>query len=132
MIEPLLDPNDERFCVFPVKYHDIWEMYKKAVASFWTVEEIDLSEDRVHWDKLTTNEVHFISYVLAFFASSDGIVNENLGVRFMNEIQIPEARAFYSFQVNMESIHSETYATLIESYIKDPVEKSKLFKRFYK
>ena len=128
MNEPLLDPNDERFCVFPVKYHDIWEMYKKAVASFWSVEEIDLSEDRSHWEKLNDDEKHFISYVLAFFASSDGIVNENLGVRFMNEIQIPEARAFYSFQINIESVHSETYASLIESYIKDPVEKNKLFR----
>jgi len=126
--EPLLDPNPERFCTFPIRYHDIWEMYKKAEASFWTAEEIDLMEDTRHWENLNNDERHFISHVLAFFASSDGIVNENLGVRFMNEIQIPEARAFYSFQITMESIHSETYATLIESYIKDPQEKTKLFK----
>jgi ribonucleoside-diphosphate reductase subunit M2 len=128
MAEPLLDPNDERFCVFPIKYHDIWEMYKKALASVWTVEEVDLSEDTRYWEKLSGDERHFISHVLAFFASSDGIVNENLGVRFMNEIQIPEARAFYSFQIMIESIHQEMYASLIESYIKDPVEKNKLFK----
>jgi ribonucleoside-diphosphate reductase subunit M2 len=128
MAEPLLDPNDERFCVFPIKYHDIWEMYKKALASVWTVEEVDLSEDTRHWEKLNNDERHFISHVLAFFASSDGIVNENLGVRFMNEIQIPEARAFYSFQIMIEAIHQEMYASLIESYVKDPVEKNKLFK----
>ena len=103
--EPLLDPNPERFCTFPIKYHEIWEMYKKAEASFWTAEEVDLGEDTKHWNSLNDNERHFISYVLAFFASSDGIVLENLGVRFMNDIQIPEARCFYGFQIMMENIH---------------------------
>jgi len=128
MAEPLLDPNPSRFCTFPIKYNDIWEMYKKAEASFWTVEEVDLSEDLKHWEKLNENEQHFITHVLAFFASSDGIVNENLGVRFMNEVQIPEARAFYGFQIMIENLHSEMYASLIEMYIKDPVQKNHLFK----
>ena len=127
MNEPLLEPSLDRFCSFPIKYHDIWDMYKKAEASFWTVEEIDLAGDMNDWDDLTSNEQHFIKMVLAFFASSDGIVMENLSVRFMNDIQIPEARAFYGFQIMIESIHSEAYATLIESYIKDPEEKDKLF-----
>ena len=105
MTEPILDLNPNRFCTFPIKYHDIWEMYKKAEASFWTVEEVDLSEDSKHWEKLNQDEQHFISHVLAFFASSDGIVNENLGVRFMNEVQIPEARAFYGFQIMIENLH---------------------------
>jgi len=128
MSEPILEPNPNRFCTFPVRYHDIWEMYKKAEASFWTVEEVDLSEDLKHWEKLNEHEQHFISHVLAFFASSDGIVNENLGVRFMNEVQIPEARAFYGFQIMIENLHSEMYASLIEMYIKDPVQKNHLFK----
>lgn len=127
-MEPLLDHNNDRFCMFPLKYHDIWEYYKKAVASFWTPEEIDLQEDLKHWDKLNSNEKHFISHVLAFFASSDGIVLENLAVRFMKEIQIPEARAFYGFQIMIENIHSESYSILIDNYIKDPREKLKLFK----
>lgn len=131
MPEPILDPNPERFCAFPIKYHDIWEMYKKAEASFWTVEEVDLSEDTKHWKSLTPDECHFISHILAFFASSDGIVNENLGVRFMNEVQIPEARAFYGYQIMMENIHSEMYASLIESYIKDNVEKNNLFRAIH-
>jgi ribonucleoside-diphosphate reductase subunit M2 len=127
-MEPLLDQNNERFCMFPIKYRDIWEYYKKAVASFWTSEEIDLAEDIKHWNSLNSNEQHFISHVLAFFASSDGIVLENLGVRFMKEIQVPEARAFYGFQIMIENIHSETYSLLIETYIKDQAEKMKLFK----
>ena len=98
-MEPLLDPSNDRFCAFPIKYQDIWEMYKKAQASFWTAEEIDLQEDLKYWSKLNSNEKFFISNVLAFFASSDGIVLENLAVRFMKEIQIPEARAFYGFQI---------------------------------
>jgi len=127
MAEPLLDPSDERFCAFPIKYHDIWEMYKKAEASFWTAEELDLQEDMKHWVKLSKNEQHFIKHILAFFASSDGIVLENLAVRFMKDLQIPEARAFYGFQIMIESIHSEVYALLIDTYIKDPAEKDKLF-----
>ena len=125
--EPLLEVTPEKYCTFPIKYHDIWEMYKKAVASFWTPDELDLGEDTRHWNLLNDNERHFISQILAFFASSDGIVLENLGVRFMNEVQVPEARAFYGFQIMIENIHSETYSLLIDNYIKDPVEKDKLF-----
>jgi ribonucleoside-diphosphate reductase subunit M2 len=126
--EPLLAPNPERFCMFPIKYPSIWEFYKKAVASFWTAEEIDLSQDLRHWDvTLTPDERHFISHVLAFFASSDGIVLENLAFRFMSDVQLPEARAFYGFQIAIENIHSETYSLLLETYIKDDVEKSRLF-----
>ena len=125
--EPLLDTNPNRFCAFPIQYQSIWEMYKKAEASFWTVEEIDLGSDQKDWDSLKYSEKFFISHILAFFANSDGIVLENLAVRFMKEIQIPEARAFYGFQIAIENIHSELYAQLIESYIKDPVEKNRLF-----
>ena len=128
MKEPLLIENKDRFVLFPIKHHDIWEMYKKAEASFWTAEEIDLASDLVDWnEKLTSDEKHFIKHVLAFFAASDGIVNENLAVHFLNEVQYPEARCFYGFQVMMENIHSETYSLLIDTYIKDPVEKDKLF-----
>jgi len=127
-MEPLLTPSLDRFCAFPIKYRDIWDMYKKAEASFWTVEEIDLGYDMKDWNGLTPDEKHFISHVLAFFASSDGIVLENLGVRFMNDIQIPEARAFYGFQIMIENVHSELYATLIETYIKENDEKEKLFR----
>jgi ribonucleoside-diphosphate reductase subunit M2 len=125
--EPLLDENPDRFCMFPVKYQAIWEMYKKAEASFWTAEEVDLGDDQRHWEKLNDGERHFISHVLGFFAASDGIVLENLAVRFMKEIQVPEARAFYGFQIAMENIHSEMYSLLLDSYIKDPVEKNKMF-----
>ncbi|KAJ3697288.1 hypothetical protein LUZ61_000993 [Rhynchospora tenuis] len=126
--EPILAPNPDRFCMFPIKYPSIWEFYKKAVASFWTAEEIDLSHDLVHWDQtLTPHERHFISHVLAFFASSDGIVLENLATRFISDVQVPEARAFYGFQIAIENIHSETYSLLLETYIKDPVEKTRLF-----
>ena len=128
MAEPLLDTNPDRFCTFPIKYHDIWEMYKKAEASFWTAEEVDLGEDHKHWVTLNKNEQHFISHVLAFFASSDGIVLENLAVRFMRDIQVPEARAFYGFQIMIENVHSEMYSLLIDNYIRDPYEKMKLFK----
>jgi ribonucleoside-diphosphate reductase subunit M2 len=128
MDDPLLIEEDERFVMFPINYNDIWSMYKKQVECFWRTEEIDLSKDLVDWEqKLTDNEKYFISVILAFFASSDGIVNENLGVRFMNEIQIAEARAFYSFQIAMENIHSETYSLLIDTLIKDKREKHKLF-----
>jgi ribonucleoside-diphosphate reductase subunit M2 len=125
--EPLLEENPDRFCMFPIKYRDVWEMYKKAEASFWTAEEVDLSSDYAHWEKLTADEKHFVSHILAFFAGSDGIVLENLGQRFMGEIQIPEARAFYGFQIAIENIHSEMYSLLLETYIKDPKQKYHLF-----
>lgn len=127
MTEPILAENKDRFVLFPIKYNDIWEFYKKSEASFWTAEEIDLSQDLTDWNnKLNDNERHFIKHVLAFFAASDGIVNENLAINFLNEVQYPEARCFYGFQIMMENIHSETYSLLIDSYIKDPVEKDKL------
>ena len=125
--EPLLQDNKDRFVLFPIKYHDIWQMYKKAEASFWTAEEIDLAQDMVNWVQLNDGERHFVSHVLAFFAASDGIVNENLGVNFFNEVQYPEAKCFYGFQIMMENIHAETYSLLIDTYIKDPVEKKRLF-----
>merc|ERR1712004_195735 len=125
--EPLLKENPQRFVILPIKYDDIWKMYKKAMASFWTAEEIDLSMDLADWAKLKDDEKHFIKHVLAFFAASDGIVNENLVERFMQEVQIPEARCFYGFQVAMENIHSETYSLLIDTYIKDPAERHQLF-----
>jgi len=127
MNEPILAENKDRFVIFPIKHNDIWEYYKKSEASFWTAEEIDLSNDMGDWNnKLNDNERHFIKHVLAFFAASDGIVNENLAINFLNEVQYPEARFFYGFQVMMENIHSETYSLLIDTYIKDPVEKDKL------
>lgn len=126
--EPILKENKDRFVLFPIKHHDIWEMYKKAEASFWTAEEIDLSSDGQDWEnKLSEDEKHFVKHVLAFFAASDGIVNENLAVNFMNEVQYPEARCFYGFQIMIENIHSETYSLLIDTYIKDPNEKDRLF-----
>eukprot|EP01133_Synstelium_polycarpum_P014869 gene14869-17582_t len=126
--EPLLRENKDRFVLFPIKYADVWSMYKKAEASFWTAEEIDLSSDVGEWEhKLNDNERHFITHILAFFAASDGIVNENLATRFMAEVQIPEARCFYGFQIAIENIHSETYSLLIDTYIKNPVEKANLF-----
>jgi ribonucleoside-diphosphate reductase beta chain len=126
--EPILQDNKDRFVLFPIKHNDIWEMYKKAEASFWTAEEIDLSSDQNDWTaKLNDDERHFIKHVLAFFAASDGIVNENLAVNFMNEVQYPEARCFYGYQIMIENIHSETYSLLIDTYIKDPQEKDKLF-----
>ena len=124
--EPLLQNNESRFCMFPIKYEDIWKMYKKAVASFWTVEEVDLSNDMRDWEKLTVSEKHFISHVLAFFAASDGIVLENLAVRFLSDVQIPEARAFYGFQMAIENTHSEMYGVLLEHYIRDHEERAKL------
>lgn len=128
IIEPILQENKDRFVLFPIKHDDIWAMYKKAEASFWTAEEIDLSPDIIDWEtKLNKDEKHFIKHVLAFFAASDGIVNENLAVNFLQEVQYPEARCFYGFQVMIENIHSETYSLLIDTYIKDPIEKDKLF-----
>jgi ribonucleoside-diphosphate reductase subunit M2 len=126
--ELLLRTNPSRFVLFPINYPDIWQFYKKAEASFWTAEEVDLSKDLNDWDKLTNDERFFISRVLAFFAASDGIVNENLVVRFSKEVQLPEARCFYGFQIMMENIHSEVYSLLIDTYIKDPVERDFLFR----
>jgi len=125
--EIILTPDDNRFVMFPIKHNDIWEMYKKQVDCFWRAEEIDLSKDLKNWESLDNNEKYFISMILAFFAASDGIVLENLAIRFMNDVQISEARAFYGFQIAMENIHSETYSLLIETYIKNQEEKHKLF-----
>ncbi|QQR88436.1 MAG: ribonucleotide-diphosphate reductase subunit beta [Flavobacteriales bacterium] len=126
--EPILRDNKDRFVLFPIQHADIWGFYKKAEASFWTAEEIDLSPDMVDWEtKLNDDERYFIKHVLAFFAASDGIVNENLAINFLNEVQYPEARCFYGFQVMIENIHSETYSLLIDTYIKDHKEKHGLF-----
>jgi len=125
--DPLLMDNPRRWVMFPIQYPAVWEMYKKHEASFWTAEEIDLSQDTKDWEKLTDSEQHFIKHVLAFFAASDGIVLENLSSQFSTEVQIPEARAFYGFQMAMENIHSETYSLLIEQYIRDPAEKERIF-----
>merc|ERR1711977_534373 len=119
--------NPHRWVMFPIQFPEVWEMYKKHEASFWTAEEIDLSQDNKDWETLTDSERHFVKHVLAFFAASDGIVLENLGSQFATEVQIPEARAFYGFQMAMENIHSETYSLLIEQYIRDPHEKEKIF-----
>lgn len=128
IIETILTPNLKRFVLFPLQYPSVWNMYKKAEASFWTVEEVDLSVDVQHWfSKLKEDERFFISRILAFFASSDGIVNENLCLRFSNEVQIAEARCFYGFQIMIENIHSEMYSLLIETFIKDPDERTMLF-----
>ena len=127
LTEPMLKENPSRFVIFPINYPKLWDMYKKHVSVFWTVEEIDLSHDINDWNNLTDNERHFISTVLAFFAASDGIVNENLAINFYKEIQIPEARAFYSFQISMEQIHAETYGLLVETYIKDSTLKANMF-----
>jgi len=124
---PLLDANPGRFVIMPIEYPQLWELYKKHMASFWTAEEIDLSADRADWDRLNPGEKHFISHILAFFAASDGIVNENLVINFMREVQLAEARCFYGFQIAMENIHSETYSLLIDTYILDPEEKKHLF-----
>ncbi|XP_068189176.1 ribonucleoside-diphosphate reductase subunit M2 B isoform X2 [Antennarius striatus] len=125
--EPLLRNNPRRFVIFPIQYPDIWRMYKQSQASFWTVEEVDLSKDLAHWDNLRPEEKHFISHVLAFFAASDGIVNENLVERFCQEVQVPEARSFYSFQILIETVHSEMYSMLINTYIRDLKERDCLF-----
>ena len=125
--EPLLTEDDSRFVMFPIKHDDVWSMYKKQVDCFWRAEEVDLSKDMASWEKLNEDEKHFIKHVIAFFAASDGIVLENLGMRFMSEVQTSEARAFYGFQIAMENIHSEMYSLLIDTYIKDKQEKDRLF-----
>lgn len=126
--EPILEPNEGRFVLFPIQHNDIWSFYKRAEASFWTAEEIDLSADIIDWEnKLNENEKHFIKHILAFFAASDGIVNENLAENFLSEVQYTEAKFFYGFQVAIENIHSETYSLLIDTYIKDSAEKKYLF-----
>lgn len=125
--EPLLIEDESRYVMFPIKYNDIWKMYKKQVDCFWRAEEVDLSKDLTHWNTLSDNEKYFIKMIIAFFAGSDGIVLENLGLRFMSEIQSSEARAFYGFQIAMENIHSEMYSLLIDTYIKNENEKNELF-----
>lgn len=127
LTEPLLCEDTSRYVMFPVQNQDIWKMYKKQVDSFWRAEEVDLSKDLGDWSKLTEDEQYFISMVLAFFAASDGIVMENLATRFMGDVQLSEARAFYGFQIAMENIHSEMYSLLIETYIKDKAHKQRLF-----
>ena len=123
----MLEPDDKRFVMFPIRHNDIWQMYNKHVDCFWRPEEIDLSRDSTDWATMSPDEQHFIKMVLAFFAASDGIVTENLAQRFMLEVQVAEARAFYGFQIAMENIHSHTYSLLIETYITDAVEKGRLF-----
>ena len=126
--EPILEKNEGRFVIFPIQHHDIWEWYKKSEASFWTAEEIDLHQDLTDWtSKLNEDERYFIKHILAFFAASDGIVNENLAENFVNEVQYSEAKFFYGFKIMMENIHSETYSLLIDTYVKDDVEKDQLF-----
>jgi len=127
-VEPLLVEDPNRFVLFPIKHDDIWQFYKKAEASFWTAEEIDLSQDLADWKKMNDGERHFVSHVLAFFAASDGIVNENLANNFLKEVQYAEAKCFYGFQIMMENIHSETYSLLIDTYINDPKEKDHLLR----
>jgi ribonucleoside-diphosphate reductase beta chain len=127
LVEPLLVENPDRFVLFPIEHNDIWQMYKKAEASFWTAEEIDLSQDMKDWEAMNDDERYFISHVLAFFAASDGIVNENLAANFLHEVQFSEAKCFYGFQIAIENIHSEAYSLLIDTYIKNPVEKDRLF-----
>lgn len=128
MTEPVLTPTNDRFTTFPIKYPDLWALYKKAVASFWTAEEIDLSKDVGDWEKLSSDERHFVSTILAFFAASDGIVFENLDNNFGTEVQIPEARAFYAYQGFNETIHGETYSLMIDKLVRDPIEKDRLFR----
>lgn len=125
--EPILRENKDRFVLFPIHQHEIWKFYKQAEASFWTAEEIDLSQDLKDWESLNDGERHFIKHVLAFFAASDGIVNENLAEHFVAEVQYTEAKFFYGFQIAIENIHSETYSLLIDTYVKDPKEKDSLF-----
>lgn len=125
--EPILKENKDRFVLFPIRQHEIWKYYKQAEASFWTAEEIDLSQDGKDWEAMNDGERHFIKHVLAFFAASDGIVNENLAEHFVSEVQYTEAKFFYGFQIAIENIHSETYSLLIDTYVKDPKEKDSLF-----
>lgn len=127
-MEKILIPNNDRFVLYPIQYQDIWEFYQKHESAFWTSKEIDLSDDLKDWSNLTDNERFFIKNILSFFAASDGIVNENIALNFINEVQYPEARSFYGFQLMMENIHSETYSLLIDTYVKDIEEKNKLFK----
>jgi ribonucleoside-diphosphate reductase beta chain len=128
-LEPILAPNKDRFVIFPIKHHDIWDWYKKQEASFWTAEEVDLDQDVIDWNtKLTHDEKYFIKHILAFFAASDGIVNENLAENFISEVQYPEAKFFYGFQLMMEQIHSEVYSLLIDTYIDNEKEKDELFR----
>lgn len=126
-VEPILKPDDSRHVMFPIQYDDIWQMYKRQVDCFWVTQEVDLSKDLADWSSLSADETHFLSMILAFFAASDGIVMENLAARFMNDVQVSEARAFYGFQIAMENIHSEMYSLLIDTYIRDSVEKNRLF-----
>ena len=127
-VEPILSENKNRFVIFPIQHHDIWEWYKKQEACFWTAEEIDLQQDLTDWtEKLNDDERYFIKHILAFFAASDGIVNENLAENFVNEVQFSEAKFFYGFQIMMENIHSETYSLLIDTYVQDETEKTSLF-----
>jgi ribonucleoside-diphosphate reductase beta chain len=128
MTERILTENKDRFVLFPIEHHDIWKFYKQAQASFWTAEEIDISQDLTDWANLNDGERHFISHVLAFFAASDGIVNENIAENFVRDVQYTEAKFFYGFQIAMENIHSETYSLLIDTYIRDSVQKNKLLK----
>ena len=128
IIEPLLTPDNDRFVVLPVKYPDLFDMYKKAVSCFWVAEEVDLANDLNDWNTLNSNEKHFISLILAFFACMDGLINENICMRFCNEVQVSEARLFYGFQMAIEGIHQEVYANLIDTYIQNRDEKMKLFK----
>ena len=128
-VEPILVPNKNRFVIFPIQHHDIWDWYKKQQASFWTAEEVDLEQDVKDWEeKLTDDERYFIKHILAFFAASDGIVNENLAENFISEVQYTEAKFFYGFQIMMENIHSEVYSLLIDTYIKNEKEKDELFR----
>jgi len=128
VVEPLLDPNEDRFVIFPIRYPDIWAKYKQHMSVFWTPEEIDLSKDVSHWERLNDGERHFIKHILGFFAGADGIVMENLAIRFTRDVQIPEAKFFYSCQNLLEAVHSETYSLLIDTYITDPVEKADLLR----
>lgn len=125
-VEPLLAPQENRFVLFPIQHDDVWEFYKKSVASFWTVEEVDLAQDKVDYKAMTDNERFFINHTLAFFAASDGIVNENLLTNFSNEIEVPEVRCFYGFQIAIENIHSEMYSLLIQTYVKEKEERKRL------
>jgi len=127
-MDPILAPSTSRFTTFPIRYPDLWALYKKAIASFWTVEEIDLGGDLKDWEKLNDSEKHFIKHVLAFFAASDGIVMENIDLNFSKDVQIPEARSFYAYQSFNESIHSETYSLMIDKLVSDPAEKADLFR----
>lgn len=125
--DPILQPSDDRFVLFPVHHQDLWDMYKKAMASFWTAEEVDLGSDMAHWESMSPDERRFVSHVLAFFAAADGIVNENLALRFYDDVKLPEARAFYAFQMAIETIHAEMYSLLIQHLVRDAQEQSRLF-----